>query len=42
MSGNHETLYDYLRFEDADLVINDQRRALSDAYVNFHLCTVYS
>ena len=42
ISGNHETLYDNLRFGDVDLVINDQRRALSDAYVNFHLCTVFS
>ncbi len=42
MSGNHETLYDWLRYEDVDMVVNDQRRALSDAYVNFHLCTVFS
>lgn len=32
--GTHEELYDLLRFEGADLVINDQRRAFSDAYVN--------
>ncbi|WP_097003970.1 LysR family transcriptional regulator [Lacrimispora amygdalina] len=40
--GNHEDLYDYLRNEDVDLIINDQRRALSDAYINYHLCTAYS
>lgn len=32
--GTHEELYDLLRFEGVDLVINDQRRAFSDAYVN--------
>lgn len=42
VNGNHEELYDYLRNEDVDMVINDQRRALSDLYVNFHLCTAYS
>lgn len=42
INGNHEDLYDYLRNEDVDMVINDQRRALSDAYINFHLCTAYS
>ncbi|MDV3427060.1 MAG: LysR family transcriptional regulator [Bacillota bacterium] len=42
VNGNHEDLYDYLRNEDVDMVINDQRRALSDAYTNYHLCTAYS
>jgi DNA-binding transcriptional LysR family regulator len=37
MTGTHEELYDLLRFEGADLVVNDQRRAFSDAYVNCHL-----
>jgi len=41
VTGNHEDLYDFLRNEDADMVINDQRRALSGAYVNYHLCTMY-
>ena len=33
-SGNHEDLYDALRFGKADLVLNDQRRAFSDEYEN--------
>ena len=37
LSGNHEDLYDALRREDLDLVLNDQRRAFSDDYVNFEL-----
>lgn len=41
VNGNHEDLYDFLRNEDVDMVISDQRRVLSDAYVNYHLCTVY-
>ena len=32
--GNHETLFDGLRFGKLDLVLNDQRRAFSDEYVN--------
>lgn len=36
-SGNHEDLYNALRREEVDLVINDQRRAFSDDYVNFEL-----
>ncbi len=32
--GNHEDLYGWLRAGQADLVLNDQRRAFSDAYVN--------
>ncbi len=35
--GNHEELYDELRFGKVDLVLNDQRRAFSDEYVNFEL-----
>ena len=34
MSGNHEDLYDALRFGRVDLVLNDQRRAFSDEYEN--------
>ncbi len=36
-TGTHEELYDMLRFEEVDLVVNDQRRAFSEAYVNLHL-----
>lgn len=39
INGNHEDLYDQLRFGGVDLVLNDQRRAFSDEYVNFHLMT---
>ena len=35
--GNHENLYDLLRMEKIDIVLNDQRRAFSDAYVNCSL-----
>ena len=34
ISGNHEDLYDALRFGSVDLVLNDQRRAFSEEYVN--------
>ena len=37
LDGNHEDLYDALRFGKADLVLNDQRRAFSDEYVNIPL-----
>ena len=37
ISGNHEDLYDALRFGKADLVLNDQRRAFSDEYENLIL-----
>ena len=37
IKGNHEDLYDALRREDVDLVLNDQRRAFSDDYVNLEL-----
>lgn len=37
VGGNHEELYGLLRSGGADLVINDQRRAFSDEYVNLKL-----
>ena len=37
--GNHEELYYLLRTGQADLVLNDQRRAFSDEYVNLILTT---
>ena len=37
ISGNHEDLYDALRFGKADIVLNDQRRAFSDEYENLIL-----
>lgn len=33
-NGNHEELYDLMRTDQVDLVLNDQRRAFSDEYVN--------
>lgn len=39
VNGNHEELYDLIRFGEVDLVLNDQRRAFSDEYVNHHLVT---
>ena len=36
-SRSHEGLYDMLRFGNADIVLNDQRRAFSDEYVNLVL-----
>ena len=33
-NGNHEDLYDALRFGRVDLALNDQRRAFSDEYEN--------
>ena len=33
-NGNHEDLYELLRSNQVDLVLNDQRRAFSDEYVN--------
>lgn len=41
VNGNHEDLYDILRDDEVDMIINDQRRALSNVYVNYHLCTAY-
>jgi len=32
--GNHDELYDRLRNNEIDIVINDQRRAFSDEYIN--------
>ena len=40
--GNHEELYGLLRSGQADLVLNDQRRAFSDEYVNLILTTCRS
>lgn len=37
--GNHEDLFELLRTGGADLVLNDQRRAFSDEYVNLILAT---
>ena len=37
--GNHEELYALLRAGQADLILNDQRRAFSDEYVNLLLAT---
>ena len=37
VNGNHEDLYDALRFGKADLILNDQRRAFSDEYENLVL-----
>lgn len=36
-NGNHEALYHLLNNDQLDLVLNDQRRAFSDKYVNFNL-----
>lgn len=38
--GNHEELFERMKNGTLDLVINDQRRAFSDAYVNFELVTL--
>lgn len=40
--GNHEELYTMLRTSQVDLVLNDQRRAFSDEYVNLLLTTCSS
>lgn len=37
INGNHEDLYYALRNETVDLILNDQRRAFSDNYVNLEL-----
>ena len=37
LSGSHEDLYNALRSGQADIVMNDQRRAFSDEYVNCSL-----
>lgn len=35
--GTHEELYTLLRIGGADLIVNDQRHASSDEYMNFQL-----
>lgn len=37
MRGTHEELYDAMRRDEADLILNDQRRAFSDDYENLVL-----
>ena len=37
VSGDHEELYGLLRTGEADLILNDQRRAFSEEYVNLVL-----
>ena len=39
LHGNHEELFTLLRTDGADLVLNDQRRAFSDEYINLILTT---
>lgn len=39
VTGNHEELYDLLRFGGVDLILNDQRRAFSEEYENYQLVT---
>lgn len=39
-TGNHEDLYNLLRTDHVDLVLNDQRRAFSDEYFNVILKTI--
>lgn len=39
VTGTHESLYNLLRTGQVDIVLNDQRRALSPSYVNYHLIT---
>lgn len=43
INGNHEELYDLIRTGAIDIILSDQRRALSDEYVNYHLfsCNCY-
>lgn len=41
-SGNHEELYQLLKGNELNIVINDQRRAFSDEYVNYKLMKAYS
>ena len=40
ISGNHEELYAALRIDQVDLIMNDQRRAFSDEYVNCSLARI--
>lgn len=37
--GNHEELYAMLRSEQVSIILNDQRRAFSDEYINLILTT---
>lgn len=37
VAGTHEELYDLLRSGGVDVILSDQRRAFSDAYVNYEL-----
>lgn len=39
-TGNHEELYELLRTDNVDLILNDQRRAFSSEYVNTVLTTI--
>ena len=36
-TGNHEELYELIKSDKLDLIINDQRRALSEEYINHFL-----
>lgn len=40
IGGSHEDLYDALRTESVDIIMNDQRRAFSDEYVNCSLAHI--
>ena len=40
--GNHEELYAAMRSEEVDMILNDQRRAFSDEFVNLLLTTCES
>ncbi len=44
VNGTHEELYDLLRFGGVDLILNDQRRAFSEIYMNYELmqCGCYA
>lgn len=44
VNGTHEELYDLLRFGGVDLILNDQRRAFSNLYINYELmqCGCYA
>lgn len=40
--GNHEELYERMKNNELDMVLNDQRRVFSNEYINFELFTGYS
>lgn len=44
VNATHEELYDLLRFGGVDLILNDQRRAFSQEYINYELtqCGCYA